>query len=366
MPDRPRGNRIDATWPDAPPGAGPGPEVPGATTLVLDHPSRPLTIELWYPAVPGTPAGGNYHTLLRDGITPVVLHGRAARDAPAQDGPFPLVLLSHGFPGNRLLLSHFGETLASRGFIVASGDHPLSTYADAPADRSTFGDTLVHRPLDQGFALTALLEHPEWGARLAPRAALIGYSMGAYGAMIAGGAGLSAAAPGYPGAPPGLSHHQNARPDPRLKAVVPIGLWGAQHGFWSPETLARWRLPCLMIGGDADEVSGWDPGIGSAFRALRGPDQWLLTFAGAGHNAAAPIPAPEESWRPSPALAFLPAQHYADPVWPTVKMNAAAQAVVLAFLDHHLRQGPDLSVQPDGRPAGFGPDWRGLSLARAG
>lgn len=360
-------NRIDGTWPGAPALAGPGPQVPGVRTLQLDRPARPLTVELWYPAAPETRPGGSYRTLLRDGKTPVTLHGRAARDAAPAPGGFPLVILSHGYPGNRHLLSHLAETLASRGFIVAAADHPGSTYDD----QGPFAETLLHRPLDQRFLLDALFSHPDWGARLIPAAAIVGYSMGAYGAMVAGGAGLSDRALTFTAAP-GLDRHRAGTlppPDARLKAVVPIGLWGGQHGFWDDDTLAAWRLPCLLVGGSADTISAWDPGILSTFRALRGRDQWLLTFAGAGHNAAAPIPAPAEAFLPNAALDFPPSQHYADPVWPTLQMNAALQAVATAFLTQHLMSGAPLAVERPGAgalPRGFaGPEWENLSLARA-
>ena len=67
------------------------------------------------------------------------------RDAApaAAAGGYPLVILSHGYPGNRYLLGHLGENLASKGFVVASIDHPDSTYDDQKA----FASTLYNRPL---------------------------------------------------------------------------------------------------------------------------------------------------------------------------------------------------------------------------
>jgi predicted dienelactone hydrolase len=373
---RPTGNRIDGTWPGAPPLAGFGPMPVGVRTLTLKRDWRPITVELWYPAAPGTRAGGSYRTLLRDGVTPITLHGRAARRAAVAEGAFPLVILSHGYPGNRMLLSHLGEALASRGYIVAAADHPGSTYED----KASFAETLMHRPLDQAFVLAALMDHPDWAGHLLPRAAVVGYSMGAYGAMVFGGAGLSEAAMAYSAAPEGFARHRagteahRGLTDPRLRAVVPIGLWGGQHGFWDAGTLAAWRLPCLLIGGQADKISGWDPGIRSVFEGLRGADQWLLTFAEAGHNAGAPIPAPEEAWLPSPALDFLPAGHYAEPLWDSLQMNAATQAVIAGFLARHLKDeavdfgpetDPGAGAASGGRPRGFGPEWERLTLEQA-
>ncbi len=41
----------------------------------------------------------------------------------------------------------------------------------------------------------------------------------------------------------------------------------------------------------------------------------------ANHNAAAPIPAPVEGYAVNESLGWAPFEHYADPVWDTVRMN---------------------------------------------
>ncbi|MEY8837778.1 alpha/beta hydrolase family protein, partial [Cribrihabitans sp. XS_ASV171] len=111
---------------------------------------RPLTAEIWYPAAEGTGAGGTYEAMLRDGVTEVTLQGRAVRDAsPATGQSFPLVVISHGYPGNRFLMSHLGENLASKGYVTVSIDHTDSTYSD----KAAFGSTLYHRPIDQKFII---------------------------------------------------------------------------------------------------------------------------------------------------------------------------------------------------------------------
>ncbi|NCV56892.1 MAG: hypothetical protein EBW54_11970, partial [Betaproteobacteria bacterium] len=75
----------------------------------------------------------------------VLLKGRAIRNAPqVRDVRFPLVLISHGYPGNRYLLSHLAENLASKGYVVGSIDHMESTYSD----QAGFASTLINRPLD--------------------------------------------------------------------------------------------------------------------------------------------------------------------------------------------------------------------------
>jgi hypothetical protein len=107
---------------------------------------RPLTVEVWYPADNGAEGSNELKAYLRDGKTEVTLVGQAMRDAAPVAGAeaFPLVIISHGYPGNRFLLSHLAENIASKGYVVASIDHTDSTYRS----RAAFGSTLV-KPLDR-------------------------------------------------------------------------------------------------------------------------------------------------------------------------------------------------------------------------
>ena len=360
-------NRIDLIRPDAPELAAPGPHRIGVTTLhavdrgrpdiagaVAGEPvsvyDRPLTLEVWYPAdvAADTPPTPYENVLLRDGETRATLHGQAVRDAaPASTGPCPLVILSHGYPGNRFLLSHLGENLAGKGYVVAAIDHADSTYADQGA----FGSTLVNRPLDQRFALDEMERlsmtpgHLLHGLVDASRAALVGYSMGGYGVVVAAGGGLAPAAATFDWAPPDglLSRHvagtaeHRALADPRFKAFVAIAPWGMEKGFWDAEGLAGVRGPILFVAGDADDISGYAGGVKRLFDLSTGADRLLLTFENANHNAAAPIPAPAESWFMSQKLGFSPFDHYADPVWDTVRMNNVAQHFLTAFLGLHVK-----------------------------
>ena len=352
-------NRIDMVRPDAPALAGYGDHPVGVRQLELTDADRidvlasedqvvrgprRLVGELWYPAAEGTEAGTTYATVLRDGETEVELQGRAARDAEPGEGPFPLVILSHGYPGNRFLMSHLAETLASRGHAVLALDHADSTYQDQAA----FGSTLLNRPLDQAFAIEAMADAAALDPALeglidAENAALVGYSMGGYGALILAGAGIAEGALELDFAPPqgvlevhraGSDAHEGLI-DSRLKAVVAIGPWGMNAGFWDEDGLAGLRVPALIMAGERDSVSGYEP-MRAIFAGGSGAPRHLLTFLNAGHNAAAPIPAPAESWPVSERLGWAPFAHYADPVWDTVRMNNIAQHFIAAFLERHL------------------------------
>ena len=129
---------------------------------------RTLTLEVWYPATlaAGQKPGGEYRVITRDPAVMATLYGKAVRDAQAKSGSrYPLVIISHGYPGNRFLMSHMGENLASKGFVTVSIDHKDSTYDDQKA----FGSTLYNRPFDQLFVLNEIdrLGKPGSGSFLA-------------------------------------------------------------------------------------------------------------------------------------------------------------------------------------------------------
>ena len=363
-------NAIDTIRPDAPALAAYGAHPVGVTTLALTDPGRidilnvdgatqptydrPLTVEIWYPAAPTVEPGGTYEAVpLRDPSVTVSLTGRAVRDAePLSDGRFPLVVISHGYPGNRFLMAHLGENLASKGYVTVSIDHTDSTYSDQAA----FGSTLYNRPLDQRFVIEAMaaLDGPV-GALVDPeRVGVIGYSMGGYGALILGGAGVTQTAVDYDwGTPAGLlgrhlagSESHAALPDPRVKALVAIGPWGRNRDFWDAEGLSGIETPLMILAGGVDDVSEY-PALRRIFEETTGTTRHLLTFENANHNAAAPMPAPAESYAPSDALGFPPFEHYADAVWDTVRMNNVAQHFATAFLDLHLKGMADRAAYLD-------------------
>lgn len=367
-------NRIDLQRPDAPELAAPGDHVIGVRTMTFTDAGRAdvvnataegevptydreITVEVWYPAAEGTTPGGTYdNVFLRDGVTQVSLTGQAARDAAPAEGSFPLILISHGYPGNRFLMSHLGENLATKGYVVVSADHPDSTYDD----QNKFTSTLVNRPLDQAFIIESMAAlDDEIGAITdADSTGVIGYSMGGYGALIFGGGGLSQEAVTREGpeafVPPQDLLDRNATGsaeltglvDPRVKAIVAIGPWGRNRDFFDAESLKGLEKPLLLVAGSQDDVSQYDA-IRQIFEETTGTDRMLLTFDGANHNAAAPMPAPAESYAVSEKLGYAPFDHYADAVWDTTRMNNILQHFATAFMDQHLKGDAEKSAYFD-------------------
>ncbi len=361
-------NRIDLMRPDAPELAVAGPQAVGVRTVEVVNPDqldivnvtgpdamprhdRPLTLEVWYPATGPVPGSLQPYenVIIRDGKQRVTLYGAAVRDADPDtaSGPFPLILISHGYPGNRYLMAHLGENLASKGYVAVSIDHTDSTYDNQLA----FGSTLVNRPLDQKFVLNQIdaLSGTEGsflnGLVDAGNTGLIGYSMGGYGAVILAGGGVTEASTAYEwGAPAGtLKVHQDgaetqrALPDPRIKAVVAFAPWGRNRDFWDAAGLANIRTPMMLIAGSKDDVSLYEGGVRTIFEEAVNADRYLLTFIGANHNAGAPMPAPRESWEPAEGLDFSPAEHYTDAVWDNVRMNNIAQHFTTAYFGRMLK-----------------------------
>jgi predicted dienelactone hydrolase len=382
-------NRIDTVSPLAPELASLGNHAVGVQTLqVVDRArpdilntkagsstaryDRPLTLEVWYPAVAAASDAplGQYRTVLRDGVTPTILRGRAVREAAplATTTPFPLVVLSHGYPGNRLLMSHLGENLASKGYVVVSIDHTDSTYDSQKA----FASTLYNRAFDQLFVVNELARLAAVGSGSVlsgrvdvSRTAILGYSMGGYGVVNVVGGGYRPEAAAFPGAPPnkllleraaGTPAYVQSR-DPRIKAAIAIGPWGMQLGYWDAAGLAGITTPMLFVAGSADDVSGYEKGTRAIFEGAVNTDRHLLTFVNANHNAAAPMPAPAEAYVFSQTAKSYPFTHYADPVWDTVRMNNILAHFVTAYLDLHLKgdtaKAAYLEVVPQGRDAVF-------------
>ncbi len=355
--------------PDAPELAQRGPFSVGVTTLELINPEqvnilvsaesrydRPLTIELYYPAILAegdaeltsyTDAFGRSDDPNR-GTTPFNFTGRAARDAaPNSDaGPYPLVIVSHGYPGSRFMLSYLNEHLASVGYVVAAIGHTESSFVDVAA----FSSTLLNRSLDQLFVLDELARQSVGSEGLlsglidADNSAIIGYSMGGYGALNSAGAGYSETivnTPFVPGRALAVRQAGNFTVDARIKAVIAFAPWGAPAAlvainvpsdlaFWDAEGLAGLRVPSLFIAGSEDDISGYEDGVKWLFDHAVNSERYMLVYENARHNVAPNPP-------PVAATSFLDFERYAEFAWDPARINNINQHFVTAFLGLHLK-----------------------------
>lgn len=324
------------------------------------HPlyDRPLTLEVWYPArIPANkPATVTYESMLglannpKRPLIPFTFTGRASRDAEPDPsgGAYPLVIVSHGYPGSRLLLSYLTENLASKGYVVVAIDHTESTYSDVAG----FPSTLLNRPLDDLFILNEMARLSAKtgntflsGLLNADNTALIGYSMGGYGALNAVGAGFSPQALKLFGQMASGSNALEPRTmnspaykstlDPRIKAVVAFAPWGMERGVWDATGLAGLTLPTLFVAGSKDDVSGYEKGIKAIYDGAINADRYLLTYVNARHNVA-PNPPPAATLQAGVSADEY--GHYAEPAWNEHRINNINQHFVTAFLGIHLKK----------------------------
>jgi predicted dienelactone hydrolase len=356
--------------PDAPALAPRGDFAVGVQTLELVNPGqpnvlgeglydRPLTVEVWYPAEAGAEQAITYEDTLgradvEGSLRPFSFAGRAARDAApdGSGGPYPLVIVSHGYPGSRFMMTYLTENLASKGYVVAAIDHTESTFGDV----SAFASTLVHRPLDQIFVMDEMARLSADGASFlnglvnVENTAIVGYSMGGYGALNVVGAGYNPVLANIagPGSAPRLAGAEGYAADPRVKAAVLIAPFGGDLtaagfpglGFFDPPAMEGIAVPTFWIAGSNDDVAIY-AGITKLFDASVNSERHLLTYNAALHNTGPnPPPAGIEQ-----SLADY--ERYAEPVWDEARINNVNQHFITAFLGTYLKADESLAQYLD-------------------
>ncbi|MFI1932391.1 alpha/beta hydrolase family protein [Streptomyces sp. NPDC020330] len=302
---------------------------------------RQLLVSLNYPARPGT--GGDpapYMTeeearlmLAQRGLEDVVepglvgatrTHARtAARPAP---GRFPLVLLSPGFGTPRATLTGLAEELASRGYVVATADHPyestgtqlpdgrvltcaacdkVDAQPDDAARRAVLATVSAGRADDFSFLLDRLTgPDPAWrhARTIDPR------RVGMAGHSIGGNAASSTMAA-----------------DRRVDAGVNM-----DGTFFDPAPVrGLGGRPFLMLGTDPGHGPGGDASWDDAWDRLDGWKRWL-TVRDAGHFTFTDTPEIGEQLGIEDPDAPLSA----------ARSTTITRSYVTAFFDRSLRGRP--------------------------
>ncbi|MFH1532837.1 MAG: hypothetical protein ABIK09_19105 [Pseudomonadota bacterium] len=338
-----------AAGPDhAPDPAAWGPFPVGVTTMtvdVLDHAGEPrsLRVEIWYPTTEEFRDGPfeeiNIYEDAPEEHKPFIeiaktevppIETRAVRDAPVRrgDGPYPIVLFSHGAYGVRYQSVFFTIPLASHGYVVASMDHPGNTLYDI----LTFGydmDVVVmssmDRPTDAIMTLTAVTHRndvPEdmfYKSMLPDKVGMSGHSFGGFLSLLMGGL------------------------DPRIKAIVPMAPasgWLAIMGYAAEDL----KIPTLLMGGLADKTLDPDQELLPLWPKLP-PPKGFLRFATGGHYTFSDI-CSLDLLKMAEILDFGDAEDAlkdgcGEMNIPVEQAHPVINQLGIGFFNHYLRESPD-------------------------
>lgn len=253
----------------------PGPYAVGRSTVQLqdDSRARPLTADVWYPADAGTTGTQSIYQFL-PGIE--FASSLALADvAVASDGPYPLVIYSHGSGGLRYVAAFFTELLASYGFVVASVDHVGNTAVESIGGTEPPRDQIAYdRVLDVDFLITQMLSASaaadgQFSGAIDPeRIGVSGHSFGGFTAL--------AAVSGYSnplGTIPG---------DDRIIAAVGMA---PATGLSSDEELQAVDVPTLLVSGTSDRTVTIAEGTERPWELVTGRPLWRVDLTEAGHQS---------------------------------------------------------------------------------
>lgn len=204
----------------------------GFTLLRAVDPDGPIPCALWYPThSPSTP------------VTQGVYVFDIAKKASPGEGPFPVVVMSHGSGGTRFGHCKTAEFLAQNGYIVLAPEHPKNNFFDDSGVGSAH--TYQYRSRHLKSALDCLLDHRDWEKLIdKDRISIFGFSLGGFTALTAVGARPYVT---------GLARHirQNREYDPVFSGYEVIVRDGVTEGYLptTPDPRYKAGIALAPVGG---------------------------------------------------------------------------------------------------------------------
>jgi predicted dienelactone hydrolase len=207
---------------------------------------------------------------------------------PRGDGPFPVIVFSHGFGGNKDAFAYLSRFWASHGYVVL---HPTHSDSGALQQLREGNAAELRKRLENPKAwenrlrdVTVFLDSLAELEKVAPdlkgkldgtRVGVAGHSFGAYTAMLLGGTTVDV--------PDGPASKSFA--DPRVKAILPISGQGTGQQGLTKTSWQKVTLPMLTMTGSLDRgVAGQTPEWREEpFRLSPEGDKYHLFLEGANH-----------------------------------------------------------------------------------
>jgi predicted dienelactone hydrolase len=232
-----------------------GPYAVGVTTIRVDdgERGRPLTVDVWFPLAEGIVGSPRQYTLIPGVYYESPFAIAAEVESVATDGPFPLVVYSHGSNGLRYIHSNYTEMIASHGYVVAAADHTGNTSVDLLAGTSDDVDVIAfNRPTDVSVVIDEMLDVDSdvaggIAAIIDPdRVAVTGHSFGGFTSYAT------------------ISGYENTNgvyeADDRVDAIITLAP-ATNPALLSDERLAAVDVPTLVIVGTDDKTTPVDPNV---------------------------------------------------------------------------------------------------------
>ena len=189
--------------------------------------------------------------------------------ASSAQGPYPLIVYSHGFTSSRKGGAYLAQHLASNGYVVVAADYPLTNFyapggpavedvVNQPADISFMIDQLLEQNASDGHVLEGMIDPVRIGAT--------GISLGGMTTTL-------------------VTYHKAMR-DPRIAAALSIAGPTAQ---FTPRFFATTDAPFLMLAGSIDALVPYPTNAAPVLEKVAGAE--LVTVRNGSHTAFAGLAA---------------------------------------------------------------------------
>lgn len=259
-----------------------GPFGVGLETIeIASNSDRPLTVDVWFPVASDTSAPAARYTFVTGDFFEASHALAVDRASMSPQGPFPLVVYSHGSGGLRYIHSDYTEFLASHGYVIAAPDHTGNTSVDRFLNNEDDRDVIaINRPADVATVIDAFTDAGDPAttgfieAVNGEQVAVTGHSFGGFTAY--------ASVAGY-------ENSVGVIPaDERIDAIVPLApAVGAATGstLLSDDDLARVQVPALVIVGSDDKTTPVVPNVERAWELTTSSPHYRLELVAAEHQS---------------------------------------------------------------------------------